>query len=465
METNTAVMEAPVTTRKPRAARAAIIPKAREEDVTGRKPIRFSFYVEKSCIAFNEIPPADARKKPDRVYHIYPTLAAWVGKTMPDGVNPRSHDADCLKSPVARQIENKILEKPDNFYLANRGITIMADAVNHTGNICEIVITDPQQQGAADGATTDAVISKVQTLLARELSEDKQIFYGQFLDGITSGNKVDWDKIPDVLRKARVHLEVHVGLEDRERIADLVEGRNTSRQVKGWSMADFKGEFDDLKGILERDKSPFKGLIGWEENSPQDVNVLDVLSLLTLMHPEFDEQDEQGKDKAPVVAYANKGRMDSRLADEDLRKAYKRLNPLVIDILKLYEFMYAEFEGAYDAAFGNKSRLGKREGVTPRHDNPVVLPLTGFKANYVIPNGFLFPLLASFRALVTYTPQTGWKADPYEFFRKHGKKLVAELMDQVESVGGNPNVAGKKKQVYTAMHAQTRLALSRELAK
>jgi hypothetical protein len=66
---------------------------------------------------------------------------------------------------------------------------------------------------------------------------------------------------------------------------------------------------------------------------------------------------------------------------------------------------------------------------------------------------------------VTYTPQTGWKADPYEFFRKHGKKLVAELMDQVESVGGNPNVAGKKKQVYTAMHAQTRLALSRELAK
>lgn len=456
-ESNTAVATAPTET-KPRKEKVPLIPTPNSE-MTAKKPLKLQFHVGKEFIRQFQIPQEDARKKATTVLHLYPTLAEWVGRSMPDNVNPRSHDPECLKSPVAKKIEQTILDKSGDFYLANRGSTIIAEGYEFdpkTGNI-QLIIADPENQGLADGATTDAVVAKVQTALAREVLEKKDANYE---DLVKAGNK-----IPDTLKNGRIHLEVFVGLDDRTRIANLVEGRNTSRQVRGWSMADFRGEFEFLKDILEAKESPFAGKTGYEENSSQDVSILDVLSIVTLFHPEFDEKDANGTDKAPVVAYANKGRMDARLADDKLKVGYRELSPLTVDILKLHDYVYANFEKAYDSVFGPKARLGRRPGVESRlMGNPYELPLTGMKSNYVIPSGFVFPVLAGLRALITRRAgKIYWKVDPFEFFNKYGKDLIAELMEQVDNVGGNPNVAGKRKQVYTAIHAKARLDLNDEL--
>src|SRR5262245_38320869 len=61
------------------------------------------------------------------IYHLYPTLAEWVGKAIPDEVNPRSHDMDMIQSSVARDIKNTIRNRPEDFLLANRGATVVAD--------------------------------------------------------------------------------------------------------------------------------------------------------------------------------------------------------------------------------------------------------------------------------------------------------------------------------------------------
>lgn len=427
---------------------------------TGRKPIRLNFHVGKEFIRALHFPSLDGRKKPTAVYHLYPRLSDWIGRTIPDSVNPRSHDPECLKSPVAKQIEQTILDNPEDFVFANRGATLIADDIHidtKTGDVV-MIISDPENQGLADGATTDAVLAKVQTQLAREVLDNKEASYMQLLD-------MKGGKMPENLKNGRIHLEVIIGLDDRSRIANLVQGRNTSRQVKGWSMADFRGSFEWIKDIVEAEKSEFKGKVGYEENSSQDTNVLDVLSLLTLFHPEFDEQEE-GADKAPTVAYANKGRMDARLVDEELKKGYKKLAPIVPDILRLHDYLYVNFETAYNKVFGERSRLGRRQGIQSRLlGQPYELPLTGMKSNYVIPSGFIFPLLASFRALVSYktTDKAHWRVDPFSFFDKYGKKLVGELMEQAEAQGGNPNVAGKRKLVYTALYAKAKLALNDEL--
>jgi hypothetical protein len=466
METKTETATIEVAPDKTPRVKIPVIPSPREE-ASGRKPIRIKLHVGKEFIRKMAFSNSDGRKAPTEVYHMYPLLSDWIGRAVPDGVNPRSHDPECLKSPVARQIEQTIINNPEDFYLANRGSTLIADRVEfdgHTGDV-EIVITDPENQGLADGATTDAVIAKVQTQLAREILEKKDATYMDLLDGLKSGSKKDNNKLPELLRNGRVHLEVIVGLEDRSRMANLVQGRNTSRQVRGWSMADFRGEFDWLKSILEAKDSAFAGRIGYEENSDSNISVLDILSLLTLFHPEFDQKEEDSMEKAPVVAYANKGRMDARLADNDLRKGYKTLKPIIIDILRLHDYVYANFEAQYDKIFGPKARLGRREGVKSLlMGEPQSLPLTGLKTNYIIPNGFLFPLLASFRALVAHKNggETAWKIDPFVFFDKYGKKLVAELIEQVDAQGGNPNVAGKRKLVYTAIHAKARLCLNDE---
>jgi len=402
--------------------------------------IRVAFPIDKECIRKFVLKD---NGKDIVIYHLYPLLSDWQGKTLPDEVNPRSHDEQALKSGVAHKIERTILESPEDFYLANRGATILAQDLKYDPDkgVVELFATDEMLHGIADGATTDAVIGKVQRDI--QSGEAKR----------ESGESLGLDS----LRRGRIHLEVILGLVSKERIDAMVEGRNTSRQVTPWSMSDFKGSFDWISDILEAPASQFRGKVGYEENAGKQITVLDILSLLTLFHSSYDE-----KRKAPTVAYSSKGRMDARLNDPKLLPGYKALAPLMQDILNLHDTVYVGFENAYKEARNGKARLGKREGVEKKDHN---LPLTGVLAHYVIPSGLTFPLLAALRALVGYdkTGKAYWKADANRFFEKYGGELVATLIEQLEMLGGNPNTAGKKKPVYTALHDRARLLLSDEI--
>lgn len=390
------------------------------------------------------------------ICHLYPTLVAWVGRTAPDNVNPRSHDEASLGGSVPKAIEQTIRDNPDDFYLANRGATVLAASVSFDPEkqFVEIVLTDHDgeapRHGVADGGTTDAVIAKVQ----REIAEQCEV---DFRDLTT-------EQIPPHLQRARVHLEVIVGLGDRERIERLVQGRNTSRQVKTWTMEDFKGSFDWIKEILGAESSEFKGKIGYEENAAAPVNILEVLSILTLFHPSFD-----AKSKAPTVAYSSKGRMDKRLTDPDTAQGYRALAPIIKDVLKLHDYVYANFQPKYREAVpnGRLGRLGKtNDRIFP--NLPKTLPLTNTEVQYAVPNGVLYPLLASLRALVRFPSETNlnasWKTDPFEFFDKNGAELMDNLMSQLDTLQNNPQTMGKTKTVYIALHDRARLLLAENLS-
>ncbi len=312
------------------------------------------------------------------IYHLYPTLAEWTGKAIPDDINPRSHDLDMVQSPVAREIKNTIRNHPEDFFLANRGATVIAESLRFDPERSEVQITiaDAELHGLADGATSDAVVELVQ----RDAAGDRA--FGDLV----------MDEVPDYLKRARFHVEVIVGLNNRDRIGILARGRNTSRQVKSWSLADFQGAFDWIQEILEAPKSQFKSRVGYEENAGKEVNVLDVISLMTLLSREWDDKGAGVKRKAPTVAYSSKGRMDTRLQDPNLAPYYKALAPILEDILKLHDYVYARFDDTYKAAMGG-GKLGRRRGVESRPGNPVVLPLTGAKSNYDIPNGYIFPII------------------------------------------------------------------------
>jgi hypothetical protein len=381
------------------------------------------------------------------IYHLYPTLADWSGKAIPDDINPRSHDLDMVHSSVAKDIKNTIRNHPEDFFLANRGATVIAESLRFDPERCEVQITiaDADLHGLADGATSDAVVESVQ----REAA------------GTRAFNDLVMEEIPEYLKRSRFHVEVIVGLVNRDRIGILARGRNTSRQVKSWSLADFQGAFDWIQDILETPKSKFKGRIGYEENAGKAVNVLDVISLMTLFSREWDDKGAGVKRKAPTVAYSSKGRMDARLQDSNLAPYYRALAPILEDILKLHDYVCARFEDTYKAAMGG-GKLGKRRGVESRPTNPIVLPLTGAKSNYDIPNGYIFPLLASFRPLITYnaSEQAEWKSSPFKFFDDSGAELIQVLIEQIDNLGGNPQLAGKSRAVYTSLHDRAKLLVA-----
>ena len=297
--------------------------------------IRVAFAIDKECIR-KFVLKDDG--KDIVIYHLYPLLSDWQGKTLPDEVNPRSHDEQALKSGVAHKIETTIIESPEDFYLANRGATILAQDLKYDPDkgVVELHVTDEMLHGIADGATTDAVLGKVQRdIKAGEAKKE-------------SGESLGLDS----LHRGRIHLEVILGLTSKERIDAMVEGRNTSRQVTPWSMSDFKGAFDWISDILETPASPFRGKVGYEENAGKQITVLDILSLLTLFHSAYDE-----KRKAPTVAYSSKGRMDARLNDPKLLPGYKALAPLMQDILNLHDTVYVGFENAYKEAVMERQDL------------------------------------------------------------------------------------------------------------
>ncbi len=376
------------------------------------------------------------------VYRLTPRVMDWPAKSIPDNVNPRSHGDESIKSAVARAIEKTLRESPEDFWLANRGGFMLAESVDFDpkAGLAHIVIADDSIHGIADGGTTNAVIEKLQD------------------EFVNSNSEV----LKQCLETARFNLDVVVGLTDKEKIRTLVQGRSKSVQVKEWSLSNYGGGFDWIKELIEKPDGAFKGVIGWEENSGKDVSVLDVICLMTLFHPIYDDPNEK-RYEAPTPAYSSKGSADKRLLNEKMAAGYKYLGSVLEDILELHDHVYCHFDDAYVKYVkdykGTSSRPGRLKGLEKNGEKqpPFSLPYTGKEPEYKVHTGFLFPMLASLRALIADNDgQAKWVSDPQVFFDKHGPELMSTFMEHYES-SKSPTVLGKSKGVYKALHSVAKI--------
>lgn len=415
-----------------------------------RKVLRFR--IDKDHLRKIEFRRGDDREPEVTIYHLYPTLDNWCGRETPDEVNPRSHEDEALVGGVPKAIESTLRNSPDDFFLANRGATILGDSLRFDKDAGNVEITlsdfagDDPIHGIADGGTTDAIIARVQADVASKF-------------GNITFQKLKASEIPAFLRRARIHLEVIIGLQDRDRIRSLVQGRNTSKQVSRWTIANFEGNFEWIKEILEKKNSPLRGRVAYEENAGAAVTILDVLAILTLFHQAYDTRGT-----APTVAYSSKGRMDSRLTSKEFAKGYTALAPILLDILRLHDHVYLKFEDAFKefCPNGKLGGRGPRDGrMFPREKH--YLPITDVTANITIPSGALYPLLAAHRALVEYDSdakaRAAWSMNPFDFFDNHGATLVQDLFEQIETVGDNPQLLGKQKSVYNSLFKTAQVIL------
>lgn len=407
-----------------------------------RKKISVTFPLDEKCLAKTEF---------ENIWFLYPRLIDYPSRKLGDSNNPRGHSPDCLKNSVMRDAEVTLREFPEKFHLINRGLTILAESFEYKNGQATITISN-SNHGVADGASSETLLAKAQALVAKAQEKNAAL------------PENEREEIPDFLERGRLRIELITGIKDHSLIAQIVQARNTSRQVKGFSMANFTGSFDFLKEELEKEGSPFKGKIAYEEGA-DGFSVLNVLSILTLFHPEFDTLSDEGKVKAPVIAYANKGSLPKRLENEELLKGYKSLSPILIEILSLYEYIYANFEKAYSVAFHNKVKLGRRKGFDSRllDEEKITLPLTGLVSNYRIENGILYPLVAAFRSLVRISRQgeASFKRSAPKFFDEHGPRLVSHLIEELDQEA-TPNALGKSVRSYIALHREAKLILTDE---
>ena len=119
----------------------------------------------------------------------------------------------------------------------------------------------------------------------------------------------------------------------------------------------------------------------------------------------------------------------------------------MIQIFKLYDMLERKM-GEYYKAKNLGGKYGATKGVTTASDGRI------FKSKFyqnemqhLSPNGFIFPILGAFRALLNENEDGtyGWTKDPFGMLDKVGPELVATTVERSRTLGNNPNAVGKDK--------------------
>jgi hypothetical protein len=375
---------------------------------------------------------------------------------LPLEINPRSQNTE---SRVSRQIEETLTEDSENFALFNRGITVTASEATYDNkkNLLTLRFPNERHYGVIDGGHTFQVIQKNKAAAQTE-------------EGDENGKA---HKEPEFFNSF-VRLEILTGIKRTDLIADVARARNTSAQVKEESLANLQGKFDWIKESINTAEkgqpASYANKIAWRENEDSDempIGVREIIGFATMFHPMYEDSDN-----APTIAYQSKGRclemfvgVNLTAADaEKIEAGYQRLHKILPDVLRLYDYVHQQMEKHYrtiggfsgisgEEQKGNKVKLGKVVEVKHYKDGFPLYYLNE-TAEFKFPDGWVYPIVAALRALCSYkgSGAVKWKADPFTYFDKYGKKLVELTLETSRALGRNPNAVGKNKPHWVNLH-------------
>lgn len=240
------------------------------------------------------------------------------------------------------------------------------------------------------------------------------------------------------------------GVEDI--IEDLARARNTSVQVDEKSMDELANKFDPIKEGLEG--MPFYNRIAFKQNqieidntNGKNLKMIDAREIVAIINMfNIDRFDFKTH---PTQAYSSKAKMLSIYLENP--EHYRKFVNIAPDIFDLYDAIETEFADAYNEAggrYGRKKYSGYKDGR--------IVGKSKFEQNeltYKIPDGLLYPVVASFRTLVVDNNVTGkyeWYngVDPIKIWKKCKVELVNKIMSFANSIGDNPNAVGKDQNIW-----------------
>ncbi len=322
--------------------------------------------------------------------------------------NPRKQN---IRSGVAKKIKASLMEGKD-FHLLNRGILLSAQDVtyNNYDNRMKLVFSDPEYHGNVDGGHTLRVI----------LDNRDELDPGQ----------------------QYVKLEILTGVQGI--FEDLAAARNTSTQVQDKSIANLRDYFDLIKKVIAEED--FKDRVYFMENDDGDIDVGDILAILNLFN--IDAYHEM--ESFPVVSFSSRKKcIDNYINQYESQKdspenPYVKMKPIMIDIFKLYDFLESKMFDFYRAK-NPSGKYGAVSGViTPKDSKKLKTKFYAKDLSHGSPNGFIFPILGSLRALLEEKDGVfSWCCNPFEILEKVGPELVCTTVDRSRTLGNNPAQVGK----------------------
>ncbi|MGE6370963.1 AIPR family protein [Planococcus kocurii] len=335
------------------------------------------------------------------------------------GPNPRDQK---LTTAVAKTIEESLLSNDGDFHLKNRGVVISAAKVQYDTKKSEMTLflDDDYEHGNIDGGHSLKIALNHQN---------------QGLDQYMA-------------------FEIMVGVENI--IEPLAAARNTSVQVDDKSLAELSNKFDPIKDAIGG--MPFYERIAFKQNQQlapkiKMIDAREIVAILAMFN-----RGAYSDTAHPTQAYSNKAKiLDDYLEDPNYYEIFSNIAP---DIFDLYDQIERDFPDAYNSTggrYGGKKYSGYKDGK--------VIGKSKFRQDpmvYRVPDGLLYPLIASFRAAVELNQKTGkyeWKKDIFEIYDEVKKQLATKIMKYTEAIGNNPNAVGKDANAWDILYMTVERAL------
>jgi len=365
--------------------------------------------------------------------HIFLVPASRFPKNIPEKANLR--EATGMNRSVYKDVRESLRGNealPGTFDLLNLGITIIGEEVQAIDKrVFDVFIDD--EYGIANGGHTANLIWECQA--------DDTIAEGQ-------------------------HVEIRIitgveGANQHTLRVDIARGQNTGIAVKPQSIFELDGAFQGIKDII----APFDWAneVAYKESDSSEIDVRELISCLEIMNI-FDFPNRSGK--YPISAY-EKWSIPLKKFGEDFtenrsdptQRKYAKLEPLLPEILSLYDLIRRDFLRVRGEILGQKGAIPAYVEVASKKAKTFEFPYARLEAHDKrLTKGATYPLLGAFRNYVIVDPETGnatWDGG-FEHVKTVWKLVAADLFREthatVKEIGPAPNVLGKNRNHWAGLY-------------
>ncbi len=364
----------------------------------------------------------------------------------------------------------------------------------------ELTFEDPSVEGILDGGhNAFAIASHVLSLITEDESQIRKLKLWEDLKKEWETNKQkilelhgrESGNTPEDMRSGELDFLIPIEIlapngDDLEiiekfknEILDICAARNNNAQLKVDTKANQAGHFDEIRKILSPELE--KEVI-WKENTKGRIPVRNLIALSWIPLP-FIDLPKGFTAINPQQIYSSKQKCMDKYIElmkhEDISKNkqghYELNNPQVfsaferlIELPKLYDFIYEHLPAAYNTAGG---KFGRFDAVKLYDSNKIgknylsKRPRTPFFNKEVIyksPDGFVDPFVYGLSALLELSDGcVVWKTNPTHFLQNNFSQIVANVYDMFSLTGYDPQKFGKSTSIYNVIRQQFEVLLKK----
>jgi hypothetical protein len=183
-----------------------------------------------------------------------------------------------------------------------------------------------------------------------------------------------------------------------------------------------------------------------ENEEGKKIDAVEILSYLTC----FDIFNYPDHTKNPTIAYSGKGSIPNKYEKDEYVENINKIAPLLPKILNLRDRIVCEIPKRWTSENGTRSGFGNLKDVRESKNKQISpLPFSNLEG-YKYSEGYFYPILASFRALIN-KETIDWKYPVDNVFDEVIDLLVQDVRDRRNAID-NVTQLGKDTTLWTACY-------------